>query len=862
MTKPSEGDRDALAFAYLDTLEFAPYPFQEEAILSWFDSEQGVLVCAPTGMGKTVVAEAGLFEALKTGKRAYYTTPLIALTEQKYREIRAKAKAWGFSESDVGLVTGNRRENPDAPILVVVAEILFNRLLSSDIFHVKENGEEETPSARSDANDRFRFDDVAVVVMDEFHQFSDYERGIVWEFTLGLLPAHVRTLLISATVGNAYEFIAWLRNTSNRKLALITSDERKVPLTYQWVGDELLPEFLERMHTGDDDERLVPALVFCFNRDQCWDVAEIIKGKNIIDAERQKLLAAELDRFDWTQGAGPKLRQLLLRGVGVHHAGILPKYRRVVEDLFQRKLLSVAVCTETLAAGINLPARSVVLPTILKGPPGDKKLIDSSTAHQIFGRAGRPQFDDRGFVFALAHPDDVKIARFREKYDSIPEDTKDPKLREAKKKLKKKMPTRNTDEQYWSEAQFQKLREMSPGSLTSRGALPWRLLAHMIEENSDLEPVRRLASRRLMGAKRLAAAQKALDPMLIALWRGGFIRLEPNPADFGIAQTAAAEAAEKKARRENEAREKKERGFGAGLFDDFALDESNDWPDEAQAEASNEAQTETPNETRGDSAKEPANGTVNISAGQTESAEPVVYRAERAFGTEKLAILTHLRGVNPLYGAFLLEHLGLADRTERILAFESLLEMPSSLAHSVRVPNQDQLPSGPLARERLDPLLLELGLATVEELVPKTEEEREKEREERKRFGGYLEERVFVLSLAEKLRRLFDWEYPTVPVKTVPVWSAGEILLQFNGDFNKYITSNRLQKQEGVVFRHLLRLILLLEEFRPLTPTDTLQTEWEQDLTQIGEMLTDSCRKVDPMSTEETLLTAKNRENE
>jgi len=107
----------------------------------------------------------------------------------------------------------------------------------------------------------------------------------------------------------------------------------------------------------------------------------------------------------------------LLRGVGVHHAGVLPKYRRIVESLFQRKLLSVAACTETLSAGINLPARSVVLPNILKGPPGKKKVLDPSTAHQIFGRAGRPQFDSQGYVFVLAHEDDVKIARWRQKYD-------------------------------------------------------------------------------------------------------------------------------------------------------------------------------------------------------------------------------------------------------------------------------------------------------------------------------------------------------------------------------------------------------------------------------------------------------------
>jgi len=122
--------REDIAFMYLEQLPFEPYPFQEEAILGWFSSEQGVLVCAPTGMGKTLIAEAGIYEVMKTGKKAYYTTPLIALTEQKYREIQAALERWGYSKHYVGLVTGNRKENPDAPILVVVAEILFNRLLT------------------------------------------------------------------------------------------------------------------------------------------------------------------------------------------------------------------------------------------------------------------------------------------------------------------------------------------------------------------------------------------------------------------------------------------------------------------------------------------------------------------------------------------------------------------------------------------------------------------------------------------------------------------------------------------------------------------------------------------------------------
>ena len=142
----------------------------------------------------------------------------------------------------------------------------------------------------------------------------------------------------------------------------------------------------------------------------------------------------------------------------MHHAGVLPKYRRIVEELFQQKLLSVCVCTETLAAGINLPARSVVLPTLLKGKPGEMKLIDASTAHQIFGRAGRPQFDKQGYVFALAHEDDVKILRWRRRSSTrFPRTPRTPACCGCKKELKRKKPTRRSTEQYWTEQQWDKL---------------------------------------------------------------------------------------------------------------------------------------------------------------------------------------------------------------------------------------------------------------------------------------------------------------------------------------------------------------------------------------------------------------------
>jgi len=297
--------RDDLASAYLDQLLYEPYPLQEEALLAWFSTETGVLVCAPTGMGKTLIAEAALFEALQDGHVAYYTTPLIALTEQKFQEIQAAAVRWGFQADDVGLVTGNRKVNPQARVLVVVAEILMNRLL---------NGEE------------YDFASVGSVIMDEFHSFNDRDRGIVWELSLGLLPRHVRLMLLSATVGNTAEFLIWLHRSHGRRLELVQGTERKVPLRYHWIEDQLLNEQLEIMAAGDDETRRTPTLLFCFNREECWRVAEQLKGKSLLVDGQQKQLDQELKRFDWSQGCGPKLKTILLRGVGVHHAGVLPRY--------------------------------------------------------------------------------------------------------------------------------------------------------------------------------------------------------------------------------------------------------------------------------------------------------------------------------------------------------------------------------------------------------------------------------------------------------------------------------------------------------------------------------------------------------
>lgn len=793
-------ERDRIASEYFEQLLYPPYPVQEEALLSWFTCEHGVLVCAPTGTGKTLIAEGAVYEALRTGQRCYYTTPLIALTDQKLQELQNAAMRWGFPSQSVGLVTGNRKVNPDAPVLVVVAEILLNRLL-----------QHEGPP----------MDEVSSVVMDEFHSFNDPERGIVWELSIALLPPHVRLMLLSATIGNSVEFCSWLLRAHNRKIELVQSSDRKVPLQFEWVDDAFLDEHLERITEGDEVRRRTPGLVFCFNRDQCWQVGELLKGKKLIDKERQAAITKRLESFDLSQGAGPKLKQILIRGVGIHHAGILPKYRRIVEQLFQEKLLSVCVCTETLSAGINLPARSVILPSLVKGPFGKQKLIEPSTAQQIFGRAGRPQFDREGFVYALAHEDDVKYLRWKAQYDQIPEDTRDPNLLRAKKQLKKKMPTRRAGETYWNKEQFEKLRNAPAAKLASRGPLPWRLLAHMLRTQPEVQPLRDLVGKRLLPQTDLPRAQKDLNQMLVTLWTAGFLELDPKP----VPKTTPPKSSTSNATKPSP----------------FAPTAQTPWlnlpslqvPSPSADSESDEDSSDSPLVTGEDMA--------------ARGYDLENYRPIRVEPRPRLELLSEIRSVNPIYGLFLISHLQFADERERIQALESVLELPANIAKTVPVPPPDQMPFGPLATEILHPKLLELGLAGAEELTGRRDDEDEDE--ERDRFRPPPRP----LALGEKLRRLFDYDFPGVhDVYTRSVWVVGE-LLEFNGDFNKYILAHGLQKQEGMLFRHVLRFILLLNEVSGIAPENTTPEEWEDPLDAIASKLIECCRQVDPESTDEVL---------
>lgn len=716
--------RDEICDRFLESLPYAPYAYQEEALLAWFSSPAGVMVCAPTGMGKTLIAEAAIFEALHAGRRLYYTTPLIALTDQKYREIQELAERWGFSREQVGLITGNRKENPDALVRVVVAEILLNHLLASD-------------------QSLGQMDEVMGVVMDEFHSFNDLDRGVVWELSLALLPAHVRVLLLSATVGNPVEFAGWLRREHGRSIELVRTDERKVPLEFVWVEDKLLTEQLPAMSTGDDTTNRTPALVFCFNRDECWEVAEKLKGLKLSSTAQRDGVEAFLGEHgdDLAEGVGPKLRTMLVRGVGVHHAGVLPKHKQIVEELFNRKLVPFVVCTETLAAGINLPARSVVLSTLLKGKRGEKKLIPASSAHQMFGRAGRPQFDDRGFVVVVAHDDDVKINKWKAKYDQIDPNSKDPGILRARKDLERKRPSRRKTEQYWTEGQLKTLIEAGPAKLSSRGMLPYHVLIFLLTRYHELAPVRAFLNQRFATAEKIEKFQQQLDFMIGNLVGLGY-----------LARTDDGEHIE--------------------------LDES-------------------------------------------------------------IFSLLNFRSVDPLYGRFLAQELAYADYTEKILALESVLEMPPAVLRHIRIPTD--LPTGPLQRDKLEPQMIAMGV----NLTPPDPDILRQLREDPWADVGDVE---WPPTFPEMLKLAFEAQLANPePVNVQGKWLAG-LVFNHNGEFYAAVKATNLVKQEGLVLRHLLRMVILASEFHALAE--------DPDYQQIGEAATRACRRVDARYTDRFLAEA------
>jgi hypothetical protein len=394
----------------------------------------------------------------------------------------------------------------------------------------------------------------------------------------------------------------------------------------------------------------------------------------------------------------------------------------------------------------------------------------------------------------------------------------------AKKRLKKKMPTRRTTVQYWNESQFEKLKTSPSGKLASRGEIPWRLLAYLLEVSPDVKRLQTFVGKRLLDEKQLHRAHRQLTHMLTTLGSGGYATLEPpppvtdeeqqtqQPGTTAIAKPPAEPASPKPA--------------SMGTFGQLLQ--------EAQQSSSGAKDSAKKRNHKAD-AKE-----------ATEDKEYEPYQPLFARPTKLLERLLVFRSVNPLYGDFLLKHLGLADANERIQLLESVMDIPGSIGRLVHVPSPERMPPGPLATERIDLALIHRGLATAEELYPSRDEDR-----------SFDEERRFAIPIGDKLKMLFDAQLPGGgPVRVRSVWIAGD-LLTFGGDFNAYITGRGLAKQEGIIFRHLLRLSLLCGEFAELSPPELEHSEWRAELADLADRLAASCRAVDPESTDNAIEAAK-----
>ncbi len=381
-------------------------PFQRDAVAA-IGADQDVLISAPTGSGKTLVAEYAIEMAIANGKRAIYTAPIKALSNQKFRDFRALQKF------DVGIMTGDVTLRPSAPLLIMTTEIFRNSLF--------ERGEELA--------------DLGSIVFDEIHYMDDVERGTVWEESLIYLPPTVRLVALSATVSNLGQFCDWLGQVRGRPIVRVESKERPVPLIhylhFPGIGPKRADKVKEfpmaprdvrqrggggRVSAVDLLDRLerddqLPALFFCFSRREVEQRARENARRRLLDDEQRARIETLFDdlcrRFEIRQDSAlDELRHFALAGVSFHHAGLLPLHKELVERLFTSGLLRLLFTTETFALGINMPARSVIFSSLRKFDGVGFDRLRTRDYQQMAGRAGRLGLDEQGLVFSIVDPRD------------------------------------------------------------------------------------------------------------------------------------------------------------------------------------------------------------------------------------------------------------------------------------------------------------------------------------------------------------------------------------------------------------------------------------------------------------------------
>jgi superfamily II RNA helicase len=431
---------DVLLGRFLDYAEgrkLQLYPAQESAILELFE-EKNVILNTPTGSGKSLVATALHFQALAKGRRSIYTCPIKALVNEKFMALCRE-----FGPDNVGLSTGDASVNRDAPILCCTAEILANIALR------------EGPAAN-----------VKDVVMDEFHYYADRERGVAWQVPLLTLP-QTRFLLMSATLGDTTFFEEELTRHTGRPTVAVTSTDRPVPLAHEY-SELPLAKTLESLAA---DGR-APVYVVHFTQLEAAQSAQDFTSINVCTRDEKAAIANTLEGFKFTSPYGPDIKKWLRHGIGLHHAGLLPKYRVLIEQLAQKGLLKVICGTDTLGVGINVPIRTVLFTRLCKYDGQKTGILSARDFHQIGGRAGRKGFDDKGWVVAQAPEHAIENLKLAEKA-----------ARDGKKSVKRQPPEKNFVN--WDKNTYVRLIAAAPEKLTSRFQVTHGMLLNVLSRKGD-----------------------------------------------------------------------------------------------------------------------------------------------------------------------------------------------------------------------------------------------------------------------------------------------------------------------------------------------------------------------------------------
>lgn len=467
---------------YVDGLGVTLYPAQEEAILALLE-DRHVILNTPTGSGKSLAAFALHFASLARGRRSVYTCPVKALVNEKWMALCRE-----FGPDNVGLATGDATVNRDAPLLCCTAEILANVALREG---------EQAP--------------VDDVVMDEFHWYADRDRGVAWQTPLLTLP-RTRFLLMSATLGDVAFFEQELARRTGRPTVAVTSSERPVPLEYAY-SEEPLAQAVERLVEAER----VPVYVVHFTRKDAAASAQSFTSLRVAARPEKQALAAAIEDVRFSTPYGPRVRTWLKHGIGIHHAGLLPRYRVLAEQLAQRGLLKVICGTDTLGVGVNVPIRTVLFSRLSKYDGEKTAVLSARDFHQIAGRAGRKGFDERGYVVVQAPEHVIENRRLAEKA-------------KAGKKVVRRQPPRNFAP--WDRGTFERLVRARPERLESRFAVSHGMLLNVLSRRGD----GCRAMRRLVGDSHESAAAKRAHrrrgwQLFRALVARGVVEIVPRTPD-------------------------------------------------------------------------------------------------------------------------------------------------------------------------------------------------------------------------------------------------------------------------------------------------------------------------------------------